>query len=134
MTTFYMTPRFLAQCETLGVWVVLEVEGGLLQKEIWKRKKEICRVSKISNYNSSLLSMALLPALWLPIMFKCKFDLLGEDISDEGFVVGAVLPLHLDQQLVVHPASYLLISTLTRRPSTLILILLLNTFRVSASI
>ena len=78
--------------------------------------------------------MASLPALWLPIMFKCKLDLFGEDISDEGFVVGAVLPLHLDQQLVVHPASYLLISTLTRRPSTLILILLLNTFIISASI
>ena len=57
--------------------------------------------------------MAILPALWLPIMFKCKLDLLGEDISDEGFVVGAVLPLHLHQQLVVHPASYLLIPTLT---------------------
>ena len=40
MTTFYMTPRFLAQYETLGVWVVLEVEGGLLQKEIWKRKNK----------------------------------------------------------------------------------------------
>ena len=51
--------------------------------------------------------MAILPALWLPIMFKCKLDLFGEDISDEGFVVGAVLPLHLHQQLVVHPASYL---------------------------
>ena len=91
-------------------------------------------MSKIPNYNSSLLPVAILPALWLPIMFKCKLDLLGEDISDEGFVVGAVLPLHLDQQLVVHPASYLLISTLTRRPSTLILILLLNTFIISASI
>ena len=39
MTTFYMTPQFPAQYETLGVWVVLEVEGGLLQKEIWKRKR-----------------------------------------------------------------------------------------------
>ena len=74
--------------------------------------------------------MAILPALWLPIMFKCKLDLFGEDISDEGFVVGAVLPLHLHQQLVVHPAS----CTLTLRPSPLILILLLNTFRVSPSI
>ena len=67
-------------------------------------------------------------------MFKCKLDLFGEDISDEGFVVGAVLPLHLHQQLVVHPASYLLIPTLTWRPSPLILILLFNTFRVLASI
>ena len=53
--------------------------------------------------------MVILPALWLPIMFKCKLDLLGEDISDEGFVVGAILPLHLHQQLVIHAVLLLLL-------------------------
>ena len=71
-----------------------------------------------------------IPALRLPIMFKGKLDFVGKDVGDESFVVGAVLPLHLHQQLVVHPASYLLISTLTRRPSPLILILLLTRLEI----
>ena len=34
IVAFYKTPQFLAQYETLGVWVVLEVEGELVQMEI----------------------------------------------------------------------------------------------------
>ena len=42
-------------------------------------------------------------------MFKGKLDLVGKDVGDESFVVGAILPLHLHQQLVVHPANNLLL-------------------------
>ena len=42
-------------------------------------------------------------------MFKGKLDFVGEDVGDESFVVGAILALHLHQQLVVHAADNLLL-------------------------
>ena len=53
--------------------------------------------------------MIRLPALRLPIMFKGKLDFVGEDVGDESLVVGAILALHLHQQLVVHAADNLLL-------------------------
>ena len=49
------------------------------------------------------------PALRLPIMLKGKLDLVCKDVGDEGFVVGAILPLHLHQQLVIHAVLLLLL-------------------------
>ena len=42
-------------------------------------------------------------------MFKGKLDFVGEDVGDESLVVGAILALHLHQQLVVHAADNLLL-------------------------
>ena len=55
MTTFYMTPRFLAQYETLGVWVVLEVEVELVQKEICQSTKSRNIYLEISVISCSFL-------------------------------------------------------------------------------
>ena len=42
-------------------------------------------------------------------MLKGKLDFVCKDVGDEGFVVGAILPLHLHQQLVIHAVLLLLL-------------------------
>ena len=67
-----------------------------------KRKSDKMRSDNFSSWHEGP------PALGLPIMFKGELDFVGKDVGDKSLVVGAILALHLHQQLVIHAAANLL--------------------------